>query len=203
MHVALLLVGAHNGRKQRDTILQAARHGSVLLIEPVPYLFRQLAQSYADTGNVVCLNCCVALTPGRVRFHAPTEDAIAVYPWGDQLGSLAPEHAVRHEPALRSHIVELEVAATTFTELVAQFGIASLDTLFSDTEGFDAQLLPTFPFDRLRPNRIVFEYKHADGTFNIGRKLGRLLIMLDELGYDMQIADAENCVAKRRTVPAA
>lgn len=44
----------------------------------------------------------------------------------------------------------------------------------------------------------MFEFKHADGTFNIGRNLGHLLIMLDDLGYNMTIVDVENCLATRR-----
>ena len=198
MHVALLMVGAHNGQKQRDTILQAAGHGTVILIEPVPYLFATLLQTYAAVPNIICLNRCVAPEAGKVSFFAPTEAAIQAYPWGDQLGSMSSDHAVRHDTALAAHIVEMQIESVTFPGLVAQYGITTLDVLFTDTEGYDARLLPLFPFDRLRPNQIMFEYKHADGTFNIGRNLGRLLIMLDELGYDMTVVDVENCLATRR-----
>jgi FkbM family methyltransferase len=198
MHVALLMVGAHNGQKQRETILQAAAHGMVILIEPVPHLFASLQQSYAGNPNIICLNSCVASQAGTVSFFAPTEEAIKAYPWGDQLGSMSSDHAVRHENALAAHIVEMQVNAVTFSGLVEQFGISTLDVLFTDTEGHDARLLPHFPFDRLRPNQIMFEFKHADGTFNIGRNLGRLLIMLDDLGYNMTIVDVENCLATRR-----
>ena len=48
------------------------------------------------------------------------------------------------------------------------------------------------------PDRIIFEYKHADGTFNIGRKFGMVLCLLDMLGYNIRIVDDENCVAVRR-----
>ena len=198
MHVALLMVGAHNGQKQRETILRAATHGMVILIEPVPYLFASLQRYYAGTSNIVCLNRCVATQAGKVRFFAPTEDATQALPWADQLGSMSSDHAVRHEKALAGHIVEMEMDAVTFPELVDHFGISTLDVLFTDTEGHDASLLSHFPFDRLRPNQIIFEHKHADGTFNIGRNLGRLLIMLDELGYNMTIVDVENCLATLR-----
>jgi FkbM family methyltransferase len=198
MHVSLLLVGAHNGQKQSDLIRRSAAHGVVILIEPVPFLFAALSLHWSDVPNVVCLNCCVATETGKISFHAPTPEAINVHPAGDQLGSTSAGHAIRHEPALAAHIVEIEVEAVTFLDIVRHFGITSLDILFTDTEGYDAKLLPRFPFELLRPGQIVFEYKHADGTFNIGRELGRLLIMLDEVGYDMRIVDLENCVAVLR-----
>jgi FkbM family methyltransferase len=196
--VSLLLVGADNGQKQSDLIRRSAAHGVVMLVEPVPFLFAALSRTWSDVPNVVCLNCCVAVEAGKTSFHAPTPDAINVHPAGDQLGSTIAEHAIRHDPALAAHIVEIEVEAVTFLDIVRHFGITSPDILFTDTEGYDAKLLPLFPFELPRPGQIVFEYKHADGTFNIGRELGRLLIMLDEFGYDMRIVDLENCVAVLR-----
>jgi hypothetical protein len=44
MRVELLLVGAHNGSKQKNAILAAASRGTVILLEPVPYLYDQLDQ---------------------------------------------------------------------------------------------------------------------------------------------------------------
>jgi hypothetical protein len=92
------------------------------------------------------------------------------------------------------------VPALSFSDLVARLGVTSVRTLVTDLEGMDAVLLPTFPFERVRPDQLVFEYKHADGPRNIGRRLGALLIRLDELGYRMQIVDLENCVAVHRDV---
>lgn len=198
MHVVLLMVGAHAGEVRRDNILQAAAKGFVILIEPVPFLFERLSHTYAGLPSITCLNCCVSARAGKISFFAPTEEATKVCPWGDQLGSMSADHAVRHNHELAAYIEEIQVEALTFTQIIEKFDITSLDVLFTDTEGYDTALLPHFPFDRLLPKRIVFEYKHADGMFNIGRNLGKLLIMLDELGYDMRIMDDENCLAARR-----
>jgi FkbM family methyltransferase len=198
MHVVLLMVGAHTGEKRRENILQAATKGVVILIEPVPFLFKRLSQTYAAFPNITILNYCVSPRPGKISFFAPTEEAIKVCPWGDQLGSMSADHAVRHNPALAPYIEEIQVEALTFPQLLDKFNIISLDVLFTDVEGYDTTLLPHFPFNLVLPKRIVFEYKHSDGTFNIGRNLGKLLIMLDELGYDMRIMDDENCLAARR-----
>ena len=198
MFVALMLVGAHNGHKQSRLIREAATRGAVILIEPVPFLFAELSKAYSADPNIKCVNSCVAQKPGLVSFYAPTENAIGSYPYGDQLGSMNPTHAVRHEASLEKHITEIKVDAVTFDELIQKFQITELCMLFTDTEGYDALLLPQFPFGLLRPERIVFEHKHADGTFNIGKNLGSLLIMLDDVGYDIQVLDMENCMATRR-----
>lgn len=198
MHVSLLMVGAHNGQKEHSFVIQAAALGAVILIEPVPFLFARLSETYAGIPNVTCLNCCVAPEVGYVNFYAPTEGAISVIPWGDQIGSMNADHAVRCEQALVAHVVEIQVEAVTFVELVQQFDITSIGLLFTDTEGYDTKLLLRFPFDKVRPNQVKFEYKHADGTFNIGFTLGHLLIKLANLGYDIQIVDMENCVATQR-----
>jgi hypothetical protein len=66
-----------------------------------------------------------------------------------------------------------------------------------DTEGMDAELLPTFPFSKILPNRIIFEFKHADGFFRVGPKLASLLNVLDLWGYRVSPMDAENMAATR------
>ena len=199
MHLALLLVGAHDGSKQHETILEAAAHGPVMLIEPVPHLFARLFRSYGAMRNILCIDCCIAEQSGPVTFHAPRPNASDVLPGADQLGSLRPAHAIEHHTATADLFETITVNAMSFTDLLHRYGITGIDVLITDTEGWDARILPTFPFATTRPNQIVFEYVHADGTFNIGASLGRLLILLDERGYDMRVLDLENCMATRRT----
>ncbi len=164
----------------------------------VPWLFGRLSETYAGIPNIVCLNRCVAPEAGRVNFYAPTQEAIKIFPWGDQLGSMNADHATRCEQALAAHVVKMQLDAVTFVELMQQFDITSVSVLLVDTEGYDAKLLLRFPFDKIPPNQVIFEYKHADGTFNIGFNFGHLLIKLADFGYDMQIVDMENCVANLR-----
>jgi FkbM family methyltransferase len=198
VRVELLMVGAHNGSKQRRTILDHAKRGPVILVEPVPHLFSRLADAFGNIHNIQLEQKCVAEKAGRSPFFAPSPNANNVAAWGDQLGSMNRDHAARHGAALAAHVSEIEVDCITFQDLVSKYRIDGLGTLFTDTEGFDTIILPTFPFDRVMPDQIIFEYKHADGTFNIGRNFGMLLCLLDVLGYNIRIVDDENCVAVRR-----
>ena len=99
---------------------------------------------------------------------------------------------------MAQHVESILADSKTFVSLVRDYEITSIATLFTDMEGFDCELLPTFPFQKVVPKRIVFEFKHSDGTFRVGRKLGDLLIALDVLGYDIRVEDVENMVATLR-----
>ena len=78
--------------------------------------------------------------------------------------------------------------------------ISSIDVLFTDTEGMDAELLPTFPFSRITPNRLIFEFKHSDGFMRVGLKLASLLNFLDLRGYRVSVLDAENMIATHSSI---
>jgi len=197
MHFSLVLIGAHNGSKLAQLIADARSGGNVLLVEPVPFLFRQLEERYGGDPGVVLRNLCIATADGTASFVAPLPSASSVIMHGDELGSLLPGHAVGHDPALAAHIETIEVAARTFGTLIDELDISSIDLLYCDTEGMDITLLEMFPFEELRPLKIVFEFKHADGTFRIGRKLGGFLIRLDDLGYRVKVLDIENILAER------
>jgi FkbM family methyltransferase len=198
MHVDLLMVGAHNGSKQEHVIIGAASRGIVILVEPVPFLFNQLERDFGGMENVRLERKCIAEKSGTAAFFAPNQDANNVAPWGDQLGSGNRDHALLHNPGFAEHISEIEVECITFTDLIKKYGITSIGTLFTDTEGFDATIIPTFPFSAISPDRIIFEYKHSDGVENIGRKLGMLLCFLDMTGYNIRVSDQENCIATLR-----
>jgi FkbM family methyltransferase len=195
VHFSLVFVGAHDGSVREGLIRQASTCGKVLLIEPVPFLFARLKSRYENTPNVVLRKLAIFSKDGEIEFTAPKETASQIVGYGDQLGSLVADHAVRHHQQLSQHVETIRVQASTFANLIKMEGITSIDTLFTDTEGLDTDILPTFPFASIIPKRIIFEFKHADGTFRIGRKLAHLLILLDVLGYSISVMDVENLVA--------
>jgi FkbM family methyltransferase len=197
----LLIVGAHNGSVLKKAILDHASRGPVLLLEPVPHLFSELSLEYGNVRNVYLEQKCVAEKSGKVSFFAPSSGANSVARWGDQLGSMNPDHAVLHNPEFAKHVTHIEVGSVTFEDIIKKYNIASIETLLTDTEGYDATLIPMFPFHLMFPNTIIFEFKHSDGVFNIGKKLGTLLIFLDTLGYNIKIHDMENAIASRRRTP--
>jgi FkbM family methyltransferase len=197
MHFGLVMVGAHDGSKMEQLIRASSAAGKVLLIEPVPFLFTRLTSRYCDVPNIGLLNIAIAKEAGDVEFIAPKETAISITPYGDQLGSLIVGHAIAHDQRFSEHTEVITAKALTFERLADVEHISSIELLFMDTEGMDAELLPTFPFSKILPNRIIFEFKHADGFFRVGPKLASLLNVLDLWGYRVSPMDAENMAATR------
>src|SRR3989337_638351 len=115
MHYSLIMIGAHDGSKTLPLIREASGKGKVLLVEPVPFLFRRLGIAVSGIPNVTLANVCVSLVDGDVEFTAPTESATR---GGDQLGSLNPRHAVDHLPEMSGHIETILAKSMTFDSLV-------------------------------------------------------------------------------------
>ena len=102
-------------------------------------------------------------------------------------------------PIFRSMLRWIRIQALTFERLISSEGISTIDVLFTDTEGMDAELLQTFPFSKIVPKRMQFEFKHSDGYMRVGPKLAKLLISLDGHGYRISPADGENMIAIHST----
>ena len=196
MKYALVLIGAHNGSKSKRLVDKAASLGPVLLVEPVPWLFDSLQRMHGDNPAITLVNAAVVDEEvDRVSFFAPTPQATRVANFGDQLGSLNPLHAGSVHKAFESVIEEIIVPAISLPSLIFKFGISEIESFFTDTEGFDAKIISTFPFDKMKPHHIVFEFMHSDGTFNIGANLAHLLLILSANGYKTKVLNGDDCWA--------
>ena len=171
--------------------------GMFFLVEPVPELFNRLKNLYGHNPNIEFLQAAISTEDAsQVPFYALKSEANEIDPNADQLGSLNPNHAKSHNNLLAS-TTEIKVLTLTFESLLIKYGITYIDTLFTDTEGYDARILCSFPFLKFRPRQIIFEYKHSDGVFKIGRMLANLLLLLENFGFEIKVLDAENCLATR------
>src|SRR5271156_6266402 len=195
MDFRLVLVGAHDGSGLEKFVREAESKGHVLLIEPVPFLFKKLYARFAKSAKIVCRNIALSTKDGEVAFTAPKQTANSVLPFGDKLGSMVSDHASGHDPRMSQHVEVLKIPASSFETLVKTENISSIHTLFTDTEGMDAELLLSFPFSLIVPKLIIFEFKHADGLFRVGRKFARLLNLLEDCGYRVSVMGAENMLA--------
>jgi len=191
---SLVVIGAHSGDKLSKAIETYSKHGDVLLVEPVPWLFKKLQEKYGSVKSVNLLQAVISENDAdEVSFFAPIESANEIAAWGDQLGSLNPVHALGHNKEFSGKINEIKVRGISFGTLINKFAIEQIDVLHTDTEGYDARLLSVFPFDKIKPRELIFEYKHSDGVFTIGKNFAKLLLILDELSYKTQVIDTENC----------
>tara|TARA_B110000003_G_C16643418_1_gene531053 strand:- start:471 stop:1193 length:723 start_codon:yes stop_codon:yes gene_type:complete len=193
---SLVMIGAHNGKKTKYFVRNASKYGKVCLIEPVPYLFQQLEKLHRPSKNMTLLNKCISPVDVEfAEFYALSPKANKIQPYGDQLGSLSAEHAKNHDIRFESAIHKIKVETFTLAQLLEQISCSDINLLFLDTEGFDTEILPTFPFEKLKPKAILFEHKHSDGTHNIGEKFANIIVQLNKHGYRVQCIDRENCLA--------
>lgn len=200
MNIELVVVGAHNGSKLFHIIEQAANKGIVILIEPVEWLFNQLNENVCNLKNVICINKAVVAKEKikEVTFNAPKQNANSFNTVADQLGSLILNHANNSVAGIDSYFEQVTVPATTFKKLLKDFGVTHINSLITDTEGMDAVLLSSFPFNKITPHEILFEYKHADGTMRVGKNLANLLTRLTDLEYVIVPVDHENFYAVKQ-----
>lgn len=193
---SLVIIGAHDGKKTKRLIKISRNLGKVLLVEPVPFLFDKLKKRYGKKKNILLSQLCVTdSAEGLVDFYAPTEKANLIKPFADQLGSLKQDHAKNHDPKLINEIKIIQVKTITITDLLTSFNCSSINLLLLDTEGYDTEILKSFPFDKIKPSAILFEHKHSDGTHNIGENFAATIVMLNQLGYRVRCIDRENSLA--------
>lgn len=197
MNVQLVVVGAHNGSKLFSTIEKTAKRGIVILVEPVEWLFAQLVERFKHLENVVFVNTAIVEKEGieNITFNAPKENANTFNTVADQLGSIKLKHAADSVAGIDDYFEEIEVPATTFRDLFEELQIDQINSLIIDTEGMDAILLSSFPFDKIKPYEIFFEFKHSDGTMRVGKNLANLLLTFVSLNYVIVPVDHENFYA--------
>jgi FkbM family methyltransferase len=160
-------VGANDGLTNdplHQEILE--RRWTGVMVEPVPYLFERLRQNFGHLQRVRLENAAIADHDGTQPLHfvAPAEDG-SLPEWAEGLGSFRKDVVVGHRdriPDIEARLQTIEVPCLTIETLCRKHGIAALDLLQTDTEGYDAQILGTLDLERTRPTLVMFENYHMD-----------------------------------------
>jgi FkbM family methyltransferase len=132
-----------------------------ILTEPQPYYFGKLQAAYADCPGVVLRNVAIASRTGKRSLYYVSGDDPGDPEWVGQLASFSRSTILSHEdavPNLEQRIDSHEVDCLTFEDLLS--GVTRVDLLQIDAEGYDAEVVRLFDFDRWRPSIVNFEHKH-------------------------------------------
>ncbi len=168
-------VGANTGDNANDHLVKFLKMGvaDAVLLEPVPWIFKRLEQTYEQHRKKVQLvNAAMSETDGSVSFQAPDERARG---WDVQRGgiNLPPSsvRALKRSKAL-GLFKTITVNSTTFKSLLRrmQWHEASkqpIDVFVVDAEGYDAVIM-TMVLDAMssmfghdsRIPILQFEWKH-------------------------------------------
>lgn len=190
-------IGANDGQARDPLRIQIERrrwHG--VMVEPVPYVFQRLRTRYGKHPRVRLEMSAIADREGVMPFYhlRKAQPGEKVWKYYHALGSFRRDVVLNHRglvPDIDERLVETEVPCTTFSELCKRHGIAQLDLLQIDTEGYDYEILKTIDFARWRPRLIVYEHYHlspADRTA-ARERLGTLGYTTFEHGLDTVALD--------------
>ena len=94
-------------------------------------------------------------------------------------------------------IEEIDVQYLTFSNLMEKYSVSSIDLLQIDVEGAEFQILNSINFEKIEIKKIIFEYKHFDGTFKEGPKLKSIKEKLISFNYKLKEIDKENILAEK------
>ena len=163
-------VGAMDGVKFdpiHEWVRSGAWHG--LLIEPLPDIFEDLKRNYGEQPGLHFINAAIDREAGeRVMYRIPKDrveqEIIPEWALGissfyndrNALGGKQVDDETRQ--LLDAHMQQQRVQCTTFRQLLDEYAISQVDLLQIDTEGHDWAVLQSFPFERIKPGLIGFEY---------------------------------------------
>jgi len=185
-------VGAFDGVECdpiRKYIIKHGWHG--VLLEPQKKAFARLKANYLNQPQLVFKN--VAIANQRTTRKLYTVGAGDVPEWARGLASFDRNVIVKHEsliPGLHDLIETEEVECITFDDVIAECGLRKIDLLQVDVEGYDAEIIKMFPFERIRPSIVHFERKHLSCD-----ELESALQVLVRNKYKFANAGAEDMVA--------
>jgi len=193
MHLDVIQVGANTHDNVEDDYIAPRiikQNLSAILIEPNKECYNKLTERYKDNKNIITLNCVVSnqvFEDNTAKFYTVRKEESDPH-WFDLIHSLDLNFVKSHiafglqlgdNPFPDNKIIEVEVPVLSLSDIVSIYNIKSCLELYIDAEGHDWEVLQSYPFDKLHPNKIVLEHTH------LSEKRKELLDFLFEKDYDI------------------
>jgi FkbM family methyltransferase len=197
--LTFLQIGAFDGVGDDDLrglILTHKLRG--VLVEPQPSAFARLQQTYRNQPNVTLLQAAIAEREGAREFYCKRGEA-------SMAASFDREHLRRHGIP-DAEIFTQQVACHTVESALRAAGLARVDLIQIDAEGYDWPIIRSIDFERLRPRILRFEYRHmrpreADACLSFLAERGFRFIMetRDIIAHQSAELSAAVTAAQRRS----
>lgn len=124
-----------------------------VMIEPIPKYYQSLT-SQSTHPNIYYINAAIDWEEGERTMYMASEEQIQKLPYSVGMSSFFPKPDILSE--------EITVKTLTLEKVFEMCGVDRVDFLKIDAEGYDAQIIKMFPFDRFKPNHIKVEKEHMD-----------------------------------------
>ena len=199
----LVVIGAHSGI-WLTSLLEKYKEQSILLVEPAPHNIQELKENISKYKDIKIETSAVSSKNEVQKFYFVKPESVKKLGkhWASGIGSFDKQHILNHKnkrfKVENSDIDEIEIQYLTFTDLVNKYSITSIEMLQIDVEGAEYQILNSIDFTKILIQKIIFEYKHFDGTFKEGPKLKLIKEKLVNSNYLLTVLENENILAEKR-----
>ena len=198
----LVVIGAHSGI-WLSSLLEKYKDQNTLLVEPVPYNIKLLKENTLKYKNVKIETSAISKKTENKKFYFIKPESIKSLGkhWASEIGSFDKKHIINHKKkrfdVSDSDIEEIKIQYLTFSDLLAKYDILSIDMLQIDAEGSEFEIMDSINYKDIKINKIFFESKHFDGTFNEGKKLDQIKKKLILNDYNLKQVDKNNILAEK------
>ena len=198
----LVVIGAHSGVWLTSLFVEY-QNQNILLVEPVPYNIALLKENTAKYKNISIEASAVSEKNQIKKFYYVKPDAVKKLGkhWASGIGSFDKQHILNHKykrfMVSDSDIEQIDIQYLSFSNLIEKYSISSIDLLQIDVEGAEFEILNSIDFEKIKINKIIFEFKHFDGTFKEGPKLKLIKEKLIKFNYQLKEIDKENILAEK------
>lgn len=154
-------VGAFDGRTGDQLHPWVARYDwSGILVEPQPRYFAELQRTYANRPKLMLRNIAISEVPEVRPLYTIREGVPGLPKWAPQVASFDRTHLESRGWGRDDEetIEEVQVQCLPLSDLLQ--GVDRVDLLQVDVEGYDAEIIRLFDFDRFRPAIVRFESRH-------------------------------------------
>ncbi len=151
--MTFLQIGAFDGVGEDDLRELVTTHNlRGVMVEPQPAAFARLQQTYRNQRQVTLLQAAIAETEGTRELYCHQSHA-------SMAASFDRQHLRKHGIPDRD-IVARPVPCHTVESALRVAGLANVDLIQIDAEGYDWPIMRSIDFTRIRPRMIRFEYRH-------------------------------------------
>jgi FkbM family methyltransferase len=151
--MTFLQIGAFDGVGEDDLRELVTTHNlRGVLVEPQPAAFARLQQTYHNQRQVTLLQAAIAETEGTRDLYCHRSHA--------SMAASFDRHHLRKHGILEHDIVAQPVACHTVESALRVGGLANVELIQIDAEGYDWPIIRSIDFTRIRPRMIRFEYRH-------------------------------------------
>ena len=196
--VTFVQIGANDGLRNdpiREFVVKNEWKG--IFIEPLYDVFTLLKYnySYIKSKNLIFINLAISDRDNEeLNFYSIDENYLNGLPLEARLNflrksSFKKEHLERFlaSNGLSNNLIRQKLVPTiTLEKLFEKFFInEKINLLVVDAEGYDAKILKKIPFDKKRPEAILFE------THNLGEQKHQLFEVLENENYRIEELDGD------------